>query len=98
MESEHVHFNDLLPGYLHGMLGKFTTWRTVCNCFSDNYAFTLQDAAQGFHWNNSQATTHPLLFTTGEPCHISYVVIADDLHHETIAIYLFQKRFLAHMR
>ena len=26
--------------------------------FSENYAFILQDAAQGFHWNNSQATIH----------------------------------------
>ena len=27
--------------------------------FSENYSFVLQDAAQGFHWNNSQATIHP---------------------------------------
>ena len=27
--------------------------------FSENYAFVLQDAAQGFHWNNAQATIHP---------------------------------------
>ena len=26
--------------------------------FSENYAFVLQDAAQGFHWNNTQATDH----------------------------------------
>ena len=29
--------------------------------FSENYAFILQDAAQGFHWNNSQATIHPFV-------------------------------------
>ena len=28
--------------------------------FSENYAFIVQDAAQGFHRNNSQATIHPL--------------------------------------
>ena len=27
--------------------------------FSENFAFVLQDAAQGFHWNNAQATIHP---------------------------------------
>ena len=27
--------------------------------FSVNYSFVVQDAAQGFHWNNSQATVHP---------------------------------------
>ena len=26
---------------------------------SENYSFVLQDAAQGFDWNNSQATLHP---------------------------------------
>jgi len=26
---------------------------------SENYSFILQDAAQEFHWNNSQATIHP---------------------------------------
>ncbi len=29
--------------------------------FSENYAFVLQDAAQGFHWNNSQCTIHPFV-------------------------------------
>jgi len=29
--------------------------------FSENYSFVLQDAAQGYHWNNSQATIHPFV-------------------------------------
>ena len=29
--------------------------------FSENYSFVLQDEAQGFHWNNSQATLHPFV-------------------------------------
>ena len=29
--------------------------------FSENYSFVLQDAAQGFHWNNSQETIHPFV-------------------------------------
>ena len=27
--------------------------------FAENYSFVFQDAAQGFHWSNSQATIHP---------------------------------------
>ena len=27
--------------------------------FAKNYSFIVQDAVQGFHWNNSQATIHP---------------------------------------
>ena len=33
----------------------------VIGDFSENYSFVLQDAAQGFHWNNSQATIHPFV-------------------------------------
>ena len=54
----------------------------------------LQDAAEEFHWNNSQATLH--LFVAyyrdlGEVRHPSYVVISDCLHYDTIAVHLFQK-------
>ena len=27
--------------------------------FSENFAFVVQEAVQGFHWNNNQATVHP---------------------------------------
>ena len=66
--------------------------------FSENYSFVLQDAAQGFHWNNSQATIHPFVayyLDSGEVCHLSYVIISDCLHHDTVAVYLFQKCFIA---
>lgn len=68
--------------------------------FSENYAFVLQDAAQGFHWNNTQATIHPFVayyVDSGELRHLSYVVISDCLHHDTIAVYLFQKKFISHL-
>ena len=29
--------------------------------FAENYSFVVQDAVQGFHWNNSQATLHPVV-------------------------------------
>ena len=69
--------------------------------FSENYSFILQDAAQGFHWNNSQATIHPFLVyytDTGELHHQSYVVISECLHHDTVAVYLFQKMLIAYLK
>ena len=33
----------------------------VIGDFAENYSFVLQDTAQGFHWNNSQATIHPFV-------------------------------------
>ena len=62
--------------------------------FSENYFFVLQDEVQGFHWNHSQATIHPFVVTyhsdSGELHQLSYVIISDCLHHDTVAVYLFQ--------
>ena len=69
--------------------------------FSENYSFVLQDAAQGFHWNNSQATLHPFVayyLDSGEIHHVSYVVISDCLHHDTVAVHLFQRSFIAFLK
>ena len=69
--------------------------------FSENYAFVLQDAAQGFHWNNAQATIHPFVVyykESGEEHHLSFVVISDCLIHDTVAVYLYQKCLIAHLR
>ena len=69
--------------------------------FSENYSFVLQDAVQGFHWNNSQATLHPFVayyLDSGEVCHLSYVVISDCLHHDTVAVHLFQQSFIAFLK
>ena len=66
--------------------------------FSENYSFVLQDAAQGYHWNNAQATIHPFVayYTDAERlCHLSYVIISDCLHHDTTAVYVYQKAFIA---
>ena len=34
--------------------------------FAENYSFIVQDAIQGFHWNNSQATLHPFVVIIGK--------------------------------
>ena len=65
--------------------------------FSENYSFVLQDASQGFHWNNSQATLHPFVayyMESNELRELSFVIISDCLHHDTIAVYTFQKSFI----
>ena len=69
--------------------------------FSENYSFVLQDAAQGFHWNNSQATVHPFVvyyMKSGQLHHLSYVVISDCLHHDTVAVHLFQRSLIDYLK
>ena len=63
-------------------------WRkqiVVSADFSKNYAFVLQDAAQGVHRNNAQATIHAFAVyykESGEEHHLSFVVISDHLIHD----------------
>ena len=69
--------------------------------FSENYAFILQDAAQGFHWNNAQATIHLFVayyIDSENLCHLNYVVVSDCMHHDTAAFHLFQKSFITFLK
>ena len=69
--------------------------------FSENYSFVLQDAAQGYHCNNSQANLYSFVayyLDSGEVCHLNYVVICDSLHHDTMAVHLFQKYFIRFLK
>lgn len=64
--------------------------------FAENYAFVLQDSAQGFHWNNAQATIHPFVTyyideKTKKLAHLSLVIISDCMVHDTVAVHLFQR-------
>lgn len=69
--------------------------------FSENYAFVLQDAAQGFHWNNDQATIHPFVAYYKESDninHLNFVIISDVLHHNTVAVSLYQKQLIEFLK
>lgn len=69
--------------------------------FSENYSFVVQDAAQGMHWNNSQATIHPFVVYyqySEEEHHISFVIISDCLHHDTVAVHLFQRALITFLK
>ena len=62
--------------------------------FAKNYSFSIQDAAQGFHWNNSQATIHPFVIYyvdgSGKLAHKYYACISDHKIHKTIDNYRVQ--------
>ena len=58
--------------------------------FAENYFFLVQDAAQGFHWDNLQATIHPFVIyyvdRSGKLAHKSYACISDHKTHDTITV------------
>lgn len=62
--------------------------------FAENYAFVLQNAAQGFHWNNNQATIFPavIYYREGEELkNKNYVITSDNLTHDAVAVHTFTK-------
>lgn len=70
--------------------------------FSENYSFLIQDAIQGFHWNNDQATLHPFVsyFRRSEDAEIEFctlIIISDSLKHNTAAVHAFQERLIKYL-
>ena len=63
--------------------------------FAENHSFLVQDAAQGFHWDNSQCTLHPFVFYFKGPDstiqHKSFCFISDCTKHSTAMVYSFLK-------
>ena len=68
--------------------------------FAESYSFLVEDAAQGFHWNNLPATIHPFVIYyvdgSGKLSHKSYAYISDHKTHDTITVYSFLKHFHEH--
>lgn len=66
--------------------------------FAENYSFVVQDAAQGFHWENSQATVHPFVAYYVDNVDTLQVVnccmISDKLQHDTVSVHVFIQKFI----
>ena len=70
--------------------------------FAENYSFVVQDAVQGFHWENSQATLHPFVAyfrsSNGDLKHTSICVISDCLKHDQTAVHCFLTKVITLMK
>ena len=69
--------------------------------FAENYSFLVQDAVQGHHWDNSQATIHPFVIyykQNGElKCH-NIAVISDYLKHDTVTVHCFIAKLIPDLK
>ena len=66
-----------------------------------NYAFTVQNAIRGFHWNNDQATIYNIViyYKDGElTSHRSLVIISEVLQHDSIAVYGLHKIMIEYLK
>ena len=69
--------------------------------FAENHSFLIQDAAQGFYWDNSQATLHPIVVYLKEDGKVtckSICCLSDVMKHDTVAVYAFQKELITHLK
>ena len=59
--------------------------------FAENCSFVIQDAVQGFNWENSQSTLHPLVVYYASPNNIleflSICVVSDHQSHNQSAVH-----------
>ena len=73
----------------------------VTGDFSENYSFVVQDAAQGFHWNNLQATIHPWVYYYKKDQkleHSSFTIISENNTHDVISVHLYIKSLIHHLK
>ena len=69
--------------------------------FAENYSFVCQDAVQGFHCNNAQATLHPLAVyyresEGGELKCTNVCIISDCLKYDTMTVHAFIIKTMFH--
>lgn len=69
--------------------------------FAENYAFTVQNAAPGFHWNNDQASIYNVViyYKSGETTsHCSLVIVSDCLHHDATSVYAYHEIVIKYLK
>lgn len=70
--------------------------------FAENFSFVVQDEVQGFHWNNDQATIHPIVFyyknSEGVLENGNFVPISNCRTHDTTLVHLFLKHFITFLK
>jgi hypothetical protein len=69
--------------------------------FAENYSFVVQDAAQGYHWDNTQATLHPFVVYFKDQNEVrctSFCIISNHMKHDVIAVHVFQLKVLEYIK
>jgi len=69
--------------------------------FSENYSCVVQDETQSFHWNNNIATIHPFAYcyrNAGDVKRGNFILVSDYNTHDTVAVYLFLKHLINHLK
>ena len=69
--------------------------------FAENYSFVIQDEVQGYHWNKSQCSLHPVvLYHCSENTLVttSLCILSDDLDHDASFVYKVMEAIVGHVK
>ena len=59
--------------------------------FNENYAFIIQEEAQGYHWSSNSCTIHPVMIhckdASNEKLILPLCIMSDDLKHDVSMVY-----------
>lgn len=69
--------------------------------FGENYSFVVQNATQGFHWNNRQATIFPFVAhfkKEGIIEYKTYFIISDEMGHDATSFHAFRAQVIEKMK
>ena len=62
----------------------------VLGDFAENYSFLVQDQIQGYHWNKSQCSLHPVVVyicSSDNLVESSLCILFEDLNHDAAFLY-----------
>ena len=70
--------------------------------FAENYAFYVQDEAQGYHWTHHSRTVHPVVCynknADNELQHASLCFLSDELQHDVVMVYQIQVKTIQYLK
>lgn len=98
----HAFISTQQSAFFKQLKNELTTDEVIINLdFAENYAFIVQDAPPGFHWNNNQATVFVayIYYKDGDVTNgKGFVVISNNLSHDTVAVYTFQQLIIEYLK
>ena len=70
--------------------------------FAENFSYIVQDEVQSFHWDNRQATLHPLVayrrLVDETLEHRNVCIISDIAEHNTYTVYAFLQVLIDYLK
>lgn len=98
----HAYIADTQAAFFKECKENLQDTECIVNCdFSENYQFVFQDSIQGVHWNNDQATIHPIILYLKENNtlkNFNFVAISNIRNHDAIAWRVFQERIMEYIK